>query len=92
MIMDINKPLAACPKCGGAAVVSKLTFCHPEDESVEIQCMKCGLTMNCDAETVYAVSGKSITLSSQITWSYRGQAKSAIDVWNDGICIGKREE
>ena len=89
-MMDINKKMLACPKCGGTAVISKLML-RPE-ESVEIQCTKCGLTMSYDSEMVYSVSGESMTLSSQIVWTYRGPAKSAIDVWNDGICIGKREE
>lgn len=88
-MIEINKQLSSCPRCGGSPVITQ--YAMMPEVSMEIQCTKCGLTMQYDSEMVYAISGQSIAIGQTVTWSYRDSYKQPIDVWNNGFNFNKKD-
>jgi predicted nucleic-acid-binding Zn-ribbon protein len=74
-----------CPKCGGAPTMMEYRFMR-DNEYMEIQCMKCGLTLRYETDMSYTLYGKSIVFAPSITWSYASDNyKSAAEAWNAGV-------
>jgi len=84
-MIDKSKEFNPCPICGGVPTMRECRFAR-DGEYVEIQCMKCGLTLKYDADVVYPLHGSSITFSPNITWSYASNDyKTVAEAWNAGV-------
>jgi predicted RNA-binding Zn-ribbon protein involved in translation (DUF1610 family) len=80
-----SKDFNPCPRCGGAPTMREYRSSR-SSEYVEIQCVKCGLTLKYDADVAYLLSGESITFAPNITWSYASDNyKTVAEAWNAGV-------
>lgn len=76
-----------CPVCGGTPRMNECRFAR-DSEYMEIQCMKCGLTLKYDVDVVYPLHGSRIIYAPNITWSYMGNDyKTVAEVWNAGVTL-----
>lgn len=87
--MKMNIELHPCRYCGGEAVIKEYNWTNEYDE-VEIQCLRCGVTLRRTQD--YLMIQKEDPVSGFVFWERAGAInKSAVDIWNGCLLKGEEE-